>query len=116
MISPVRGSIGICPETNTNPLALIAWEYGPIAAGALSVCTLTFTVKEVLFLNKGGILAETLGERKSGTGLGCFVVWSLVFGFWFLVFVFDLRTLNLHGPNQNGERSDRLTCTNSWVS
>src|ERR1700733_7574936 len=30
----VVGSVGICPETNTNPLALIACEYGPIACGA----------------------------------------------------------------------------------
>ena len=36
-ISPVDGTTGITPDVNTNPLASIACEYGPIAAGALSV-------------------------------------------------------------------------------
>ena len=30
------------PETNTRSLDLIAWEYGPNAAGALSVLTASF--------------------------------------------------------------------------
>src|SRR3954462_15790937 len=29
----VTGSIETCPETKTNPLARIAWEYGPMARG-----------------------------------------------------------------------------------
>ena len=36
---PVEGLIGSCPETNTNPLADIPCEYGPIAAGAFLVDT-----------------------------------------------------------------------------
>ena len=35
--SPVAGSTGNWPETNTDPLASIAWLYGPMALGALSV-------------------------------------------------------------------------------
>src|SRR5277367_2290417 len=34
---PVVGSNAVWPETNTNPLALMACEYGPIALGPLSV-------------------------------------------------------------------------------
>src|SRR5580693_5625499 len=30
----VAGSIAICPEVKMNPLALMAWEYGPMACGA----------------------------------------------------------------------------------
>src|SRR5699024_2314324 len=33
----VAGSFGIWPETYTKLLALTAWEYGPMAAGALPV-------------------------------------------------------------------------------
>src|SRR5690242_10473722 len=36
-ICPVFGSRAICPAVKMNPLATIAWEYGPIAAGARSV-------------------------------------------------------------------------------
>ena len=36
-ISPVSGTTGITPEVYTIPFTSIACEYGPIAAGALSV-------------------------------------------------------------------------------
>jgi hypothetical protein len=34
---PLSGLIGICPEVKTSPPEIIAWEYGPMAAGALFV-------------------------------------------------------------------------------
>jgi hypothetical protein len=34
---PVVGSNAVCPETNMNPLALMACEYGPMAFGPFSV-------------------------------------------------------------------------------
>lgn len=37
LISPVAGFTGICPDVNNTPFKIIAWEYGPIAAGAFSV-------------------------------------------------------------------------------
>src|SRR3989338_7351224 len=37
--STVAGLSAICPEQNTRLSAITAWEYGPIALGALSVCT-----------------------------------------------------------------------------
>src|SRR6267143_4903179 len=40
-ICPVRGSNAVCPETKTNPFALIACEYGPMACGAASVLTMS---------------------------------------------------------------------------
>src|SRR5205807_1995 len=36
---PVAGSKATCPEINKNPLALMPWEYGPMALGALGVKT-----------------------------------------------------------------------------
>src|SRR5262249_33170011 len=39
---PVAGSIATCPETNTNPLALMACEYGPMALGASLVAMTSF--------------------------------------------------------------------------
>src|SRR5215469_11448591 len=33
----VAGSMATCPETKTNPLALMACEYGPMACGAYLV-------------------------------------------------------------------------------
>jgi len=36
--SPVAGSRGSCPEVKTNCPAAMAWLYGPIAAGAASIC------------------------------------------------------------------------------
>src|SRR5450759_223947 len=36
---PVVGSTGICPETNRKSPARMAWEYGPMAAGAAWVET-----------------------------------------------------------------------------
>ena len=38
--SPECGSSGICPEKNTMSPTRVACEYGPMAAGALSVCTM----------------------------------------------------------------------------
>jgi hypothetical protein len=38
-IVPVRGSMGITPEVNSRESVAMAWEYGPTAAGALSVWT-----------------------------------------------------------------------------
>jgi hypothetical protein len=45
----VDGTTGITPEVNTIPFTSIAWEYGPIAAGALSVL-ITFFIFFPLFL------------------------------------------------------------------
>src|SRR5689334_5963895 len=39
--SPVAGSSGIWPEQKRKPPVFIAWEYGPIAPGALSVETIS---------------------------------------------------------------------------
>ena len=36
---PVTGSSAIWPAVKRKPLATTACEYGPMAAGALSVCT-----------------------------------------------------------------------------
>ena len=41
-IAPVAGFIGSCPDVKIKPLALIPCEYGPIAAGALSVEIIVF--------------------------------------------------------------------------
>ena len=48
-ISPVAGTTGIIPEVYTMPFTSIAWEYGPIAAGALSVL-ITFFMLYSFFL------------------------------------------------------------------
>src|SRR5271156_6187038 len=37
IIFPVPGSRGICPLRKTKPEARTAWEYGPMAAGAVLV-------------------------------------------------------------------------------
>jgi hypothetical protein len=53
--------MGIWPDANTNPFALIACEYGPIASGASLVWIISFTVANASFSvlqMKGGILAE----------------------------------------------------------
>ena len=42
--SPVVGSRGICPAVNTRFPATVACEYGPMAAGALSVLIIFFLV------------------------------------------------------------------------
>src|SRR5438445_6842227 len=42
--SCVRGSRAIWPETNTNPFARTACEYGPIALGPKSVAIASFTL------------------------------------------------------------------------
>src|SRR5258708_9574665 len=42
---PVDGSLGICPDRNSRFPALIAWEYGPIAAGAFGVETAWRTLR-----------------------------------------------------------------------
>ncbi len=50
-ISPVDGTTGIMPEVYTIPPVSTAWEYGPIAAGALSVLIMFFmfcTMPQVL--------------------------------------------------------------------
>src|SRR5882724_8884624 len=38
-IFPETGSIGNCPDANTNCSVRVAWEYGPAAGAALSVLT-----------------------------------------------------------------------------
>src|SRR5258708_13393001 len=38
---PVAGSKGTCPEIKTNPLVLMACEYGPIGLGALGLKTMS---------------------------------------------------------------------------
>src|SRR3954466_4556036 len=56
---PVAGSSGICPDRNSRLPALMAWEYGPIAAGAaglvtasritgFAICHLAFGIRHVL--------------------------------------------------------------------
>src|SRR5260221_14309362 len=63
MMLPVVGSIGTCPEIKTNPLALIACEYGPMAPGALRVETTSRVklmkclreIKALIFNDCGGI-------------------------------------------------------------
>jgi hypothetical protein len=46
----VSGSSGITPAVNTIPLTMIAWEYGPIAAGALDDETIDFSVTRFLLV------------------------------------------------------------------
>src|SRR5437867_3084970 len=41
---PVTGSIAICPAVNRRPFATIPCEYGPMAAGALSVWTVSIGI------------------------------------------------------------------------
>jgi hypothetical protein len=50
VISPVDGIIGICPEIKMKLPALIAWEYGPIAAGAFFVDMTCFSIFLLHFL------------------------------------------------------------------
>ena len=48
-ISPVAGTTGMIPDVYTIPFTSIACEYGPIAAGALSVL-ITFFMISLPFL------------------------------------------------------------------
>src|SRR5438105_3526789 len=48
---PVAGSNGTCPEMKTKPLALMAWEYGPMALGAFGVET-TSRVKPLMIASE----------------------------------------------------------------
>jgi hypothetical protein len=59
--------MGTCPEIKTNPLALIACEYGPIALGALGVETTSLVKPLIYFLQKISplIFADTRRENKS---------------------------------------------------
>src|SRR5713101_2538355 len=58
----VAGSIATCPETNTKPLARIAWEYGPIALGALEV---EITSRMALLISDCVISDCRLDDRKT---------------------------------------------------
>jgi hypothetical protein len=44
-VSFVLGFIGPCPETNMNPPAFVASEYGAIGGGAFSVRIISFTTR-----------------------------------------------------------------------
>src|SRR5688572_21747706 len=57
---PVAGSMPAVPEQNTNPLATIAWLYGPIAGGALSVDTACRVIGALLRAGVDGRLPARL--------------------------------------------------------
>jgi hypothetical protein len=51
---PVAGSMAICPDANTKPPALTAWEYGPIAWGA---------ARRIVFSSTTASVAHLAGRR-----------------------------------------------------
>src|SRR6185312_14240213 len=66
---PVAGSKATWPEIKTNPLALMAWEYGPIALGALGV----ETTSRVKLINASCFSRpERISERAERIRLGAF--------------------------------------------
>jgi len=80
----VCGSRGICPDANISPplpVTLIAWEYGPIAAGAFSKTNVEARLQKVgwreLFLVLLGIALFAILLPKLG----------MVVSLWILIFV-----------------------------
>src|SRR5579863_7002720 len=65
---PVAGSNATCPDKNTNPPALIACEYGPIAFGPFSVAITCFTFPPVGF-GRWMIFQKTDHGAVRNTGL-----------------------------------------------
>ena len=65
--SPVAGSSAIWPETNTKPLDLTAWEYGPMGFGPRSVKYDIFHRESLLGMRNDRI-SDSAKERENQRG------------------------------------------------